>query len=107
MTLDKLPDDPVDEWPEILNDVDIETIPIEYLHAIFITFQDGNVWEIDINNRDFNENTEEAARSVEDELGDLFEEFADVIDRIDFRLDTERVKNDIMKRTRTFMKKRK
>lgn len=106
MSSNKLPKDTINQWPEVLDEIEIETIPIEYLHAIFITFDDGKVWEIQINNRDFNKDTDEVARSVEDELAQLFDEFADVIHHIDFRLDTERVKKDIQQRTRSFMKKR-
>lgn len=101
----KLPAATINEWPEIFKDIEIETIPIEYLHAVFITFEDGKVWEIAINNREFNKDTDKEARSVEDELHSLFDEFSDVIHQIDFRLDTERVKKDIKKRTRSFMKK--
>ncbi len=42
---------------------------------------------------------------LEDVLQELFNEYENSIANIDFRLDTERLKNDIQKRTRVFMKK--
>jgi len=103
----KLPDEAIEQWPEVLADVEISVIPVEYLHAIYVTFDDGRVWEIEFDNRKLNKNTEDVARAIEDDLEELFAEFEDVIVHVDFRLDTERVKNDIKRRTRIFMKKQK
>ena len=103
----KLPDDAIEQWPEVLDDVEVNAIPLEYLHAIYVTFEDGRVWEIQFENRKLNEDTDDIARTIESELEILFTEYEDVIAHVDFRLDTERVKNDIKRRTRTFMKKQK
>jgi hypothetical protein len=100
----KLPQEVVDHWPEVFKDIEIEAVPIEYLRTIFVHFVDGKVWEIDI---DQNKVQQENARHLEDALEDLFEEYEDVIEGIDFRLDTERVKKDISQRTKYFLKKRK
>lgn len=96
----KLPKDVIDHWPEILKDVDIEVVPLEYLHSVRIQFTDGKIWEIDTKKNPENINLEEA-------IEDLLEEYEDAIANVDFRLDTEKVKEDIQNRTRTFMKKRK
>jgi hypothetical protein len=45
--------------------------------------------------------------NVTKELEDLFEEYGDTIKGIDFRIDSRRVKNDIQKQTRKFLKRRK
>jgi hypothetical protein len=100
----KLPPEVVDHWPEVFNDIEIKAVPIEYLKAIFVHFVDGKVWEITI---DQNKVREGNARHLEDAIEDLLEEYEDVIDGIDFRLDTEKVKQDISKRTKVFLKKRK
>lgn len=100
----KLPPEIVEHWPEIFNDIEIKAVPIEYLKAIFVHFVDGKVWEIEI---DQNKAIDGSARSLEDAIEDLLEEYEDVIDGVDFRLDTEKVKNDISQRTKYFMKKRK
>lgn len=94
----------VDHWPEVFNDIEIKAVPIEYLKAVFVHFIDGKVWEIDIDREKVHE---ENSRSLEDAIEDLLEEYEDVIESVDFRLDTERVKHDITRRTKFFLKKRK
>lgn len=96
----KLPKDVVDQWPEVLKDVDVEVIPVEYLDSVRITFSDGKIWEIDTKKNDDDIDFEDAIEA-------LLIEYEDTIDNVDFRLDTAKVKTDIIKRTRTFLKKRK
>jgi len=96
----KLPPDIVNYWPEIFNDVTIESVPVEYLHSVKITFDDGKVWEIDTARNPEGVSIDEAIQA-------LMDEYEDVIVNVDFRLDTERVKEDITRRTKLFMKKRK
>jgi len=100
----KIPPEISDHWPEIFNDIEIKSVPIEYLRSLHIHFLDGKVWEI---NLEKNKRSNQSPNDIENSLEDLIEEYEDVIDTIDFRLDTEKVKNDITKRTKVFMKKRK
>jgi hypothetical protein len=95
----KLPQEIIDHWPEVFKHVDIDVVPLEYLQAIVVTFNDGKIWEIDTQKNSQNIDLEEAIES-------LFEEYEDVIQSVDFRLDTPRVKRDIKKRTAQFLKKR-
>ena len=97
----KFPPDVVRHWPEVFNDVEIETIPIEYLVSIRVEFNDGKTWEIEL---DKNANTSKEV--LEDSLSTFFEEYSDSISNIDFRMDTQRVIKDVKNRTRQFMKKR-
>lgn len=99
----KLPPQVINTWPEILKDIQVDVVPIEYLNSILIHFSNGKIWEIDIvktkqNKPDMN---------LEDTLEEIFESYADSIQNVDFRLDTDRIKKDIKKRTHQFMKKRK
>ena len=98
----KLPPAVIDIWPEIFNEIDVDVVPIEYLHSINVRFKDGKTWEIDIK-----KTREKPNVDIESALEELFEHYEDSIDSIDFRLDTEKVKYDIKKRTHQFMKKRK
>jgi hypothetical protein len=98
----KFPNDVVQHWPEVLKDIDVKVVPIEYLAALRVTFKNDNVWEVDLRNERQNANT-----TLEEVLEDFFDEYGDSIDSVDFRLDTKKVKADIQKRTSTFMKKRK
>lgn len=94
----------IDIWPDIFKDIDLKVVPLDYLHSIRVVFQDGKIWDIDIQN-----SKDEDGRqvNVKKELEDIFRQYEREISNVDFRLDTERVKRDIKKRTALFMKKRK
>jgi hypothetical protein len=99
----KLPQDVVDHWPEVFEDVDIKVVPVKYLHSVRVFFTDGKVWDIDVAKT----RQKKDAKDIEASLEELFSNYQDSIDNVDFRLDTARVKSDIQGRTRSFMKKRK
>lgn len=95
----KLPQELIDFWPEVFEDLEIDVVPVEYLHSIIIEFEDGVSWNIDL--------TDEAKEEdLESAITDLVDEYRQEIVNIDFRLDIERVKKDISKRTNLFLKKR-
>jgi hypothetical protein len=100
----KLPPEVVDHWPEIFSDIEIKAIPIQYIKSINVQFADGKVWVIEVNNKII---TQTNLESVEESLVDFFEEYDDVIDTVDFNLNTAKVRKDIETRTKRFMKKRK
>ena len=95
-----LPDEIVEHWPEILKDVEIKAVPIEYLDSINVHFFDGKVWEIDLKN-------ETNIKNLDETLESFFDEYDDTIKRVDFSINTARVKKDVQARTNSFMKKRK
>ena len=102
-TKKKLPKEVVQHWPEVFGDLSIESIHVEYLLSIKVSFKDGKNWEIRLKpNRQKMTNKE-----LEKTIGDLFKTYGDEIKNVDFRLDTNKVKADITKRTKTFLKKRK
>lgn len=103
MSSKKLPQDVIDRWPEILNDVDVEVIPLYYLDSVRITFENGKIWDIDTAKA----LSEGADDDLESALEEIFNQYEEEIVHIDFRLDVERVKTDIQKRTAYFLKKRK
>ena len=94
----------MEHWPEIFDEIEIKAIPLQYVKAVNVKFLDGTIWVVEIKNTDLDGNS---AERLEDELELLFEQYDDVIDCIDFNLDTKKVKNDISARTRRFIKKRK
>jgi hypothetical protein len=96
----KLPDEVVEHWPEILKDINIEVLPLEYLDSILVTFEDGKIWDIDLTKNPHGVDLEDAIES-------LMEEYEDSIVNVDFRLNTVRLKRDISERTKMFLKKRK
>jgi hypothetical protein len=94
-------DHTVQSWPEILDDLHIESIPTDYVKQIKVTFIDGKVWLIDVNESYSNYDDLDLA------LEELYAQHEDVIETINFNIDIEKIKADIEKRTTIFLKKRK
>jgi hypothetical protein len=87
-----------DYWEEILDSVDMDFLPIEYISLVIVKFDDGRVWEIDLLKQ------KKGTEDVEETLERFFEEFEDTIVNVDFRLNIEKLKLDVTKRTRRFLK---
>lgn len=98
-----LPEEVVDHWPEVFKDLDVKVVPLEYLHSVRVHFNDGKVWDIDIEKS----KQKDPESNLEDTLEELFQQYDEVIANVDFRLDTVRLKQDITRRTKLFLKKRK
>lgn len=93
----------VDHWPEIFADVDFSAIPIFYLHSVVISFKDGNNWEVVLKKED----KESLSGGLPKNLFELFQNYQDEITNVDFRLDIEKIKKDVIKTTKKFMKRKK
>ena len=99
----KLPSDVVAHWPEIFSEVQLNVLPIKYLHAVLINFKDGKTWEVKISA----EARKEGWSVFEKQLQELVKNYEENIENVDFKLDTPRVKKDIEKGTQQFFKKKK
>jgi hypothetical protein len=97
------PKEVVDCWPEVFGEVILNVLPLKYLQAVLISFKDGKVWEIKITAK----TRREGWSSFEQSLSELFKAYERRIDSIDFKLDTEKIKKDIEKTTKKFLKERK
>lgn len=100
----KLPPDVVDHWPEVFNEIEIKAVPVEYIRAVMIHFHNGKIWELAIDQEKIDKNN---AYELEESIEALIAEYDEEIKSVDFRLDTEKVKKDIQRRTKYFMKLRK
>jgi len=87
-----------DYWDQILSEIDMDFIPMEYMSTVVVKFTDGKEWEIDITKSQQND------LDIENILDEFFEEYEDTIDTVDFRLDLKQLKKDIGKRTHRFLK---
>lgn len=67
-------------------------MPVAYLISLRLSFKDGRIWEINIQEQ-FNEST--SAEEVADKLLDIFNQYKKEISKIDFSMDIERLKKDI------------
>lgn len=101
MTNKKLPIETSTDWDEILEQVEIKAVPLAYVKSIVVTFLDGDTWELDVIKDDLEvEDTEEL-------LDSIVEEYDEEIDTIEFRLNMEKVKEDIQESTEKFLAKKK
>lgn len=98
-----LPKEVIDCWPEVFGEVKLRVVPLRYLHAVLITFKDGKTWEVKVTI----ETQKKGWDSFEESLSELFKTYESRIDNVDFKLDTDRVKKDIVKSTQKFLKKKK
>ena len=105
MSKNKLPPDVIKHWPEIFEDVEIHAVPIEYIRTVHVHFHDGKIWEIDMDKQGIKQQNDVSA--IENSLETFLTQYNDEIDHVDFRLNTSKVVDDVKKRTRSFMKKRK
>ena len=105
MPKNKLPPEVIKHWPEIFEDVEIKSIPIEYIHTVHVHFHDGKIWEIDMEKQSITGSPD--VNAIESSLETFLAEYNDQISHVDFRLNTSKVVADVKKRTKSFMKKRK
>ena len=89
----------VKEWPEVFEDLYMNTMPVAYLEKIHLEFADGRVWEIDIKTELSKQKPEEIA----DTLINTLQEYKEEIQKIDFKVDIEKLKKDIKDSTNVIL----
>jgi hypothetical protein len=87
-------------WEEIFESLDMQYLPLEYLDRIILSFEDGTVWDIDIKDS----RKKQTIEQIDDCLDEFFEEYDPYIEKVDYRLDLERVKKDLSRRVFRFLK---
>ena len=89
----------IKEWPEVFEDMYMNTMPVAYLKSVRLEFTNGRIWELDIQEQLVNEPNEVVA----EKLLDTFQEYRDDITRVDFAIDIQRLKEDITKQTKNIL----
>ena len=87
----------VKEWPEVFEDLYMNTMPVAYLEMVHLEFVNGRVWQIDIKEQMKALNSDEIA----EKLLETLQEYKDEIKKLDFKVDNERLKKDIGDSTKT------
>ena len=100
MSKSKLPADVIDYWPEVFEHIEIKAVPVKYISSVHVTFKDGKEWDISID-----EEKKASEHALEDTINTFFKEYNDVITKVEFKLDTPTLVNDVKTRTKTFMRK--
>ena len=83
------PDHLIDQWPEVFDDMLINSMPLVYLKILKITFTDGREWHISISELLENMDADEVISHLLDILEDLD------IKNIEFDIDIKQLKLDI------------
>lgn len=81
----------VKEWPEVFEDLYMNTMPVAYLEYVHLEFANGRVWQIDIKSQ----LQEQEAEVVATRLLDTMSEYREDIVKLDFKVDVEKLKKDI------------
>lgn len=89
----------VKEWPEVFEDLYMNTMPVAYLDLVHLEFVNGRVWQIDIKEQVKDVDLEIVAQKLIDTL----QEYKDEIKKIDFKIDVEKLKKDISDSTRDIL----
>jgi hypothetical protein len=89
----------VKEWPEVFEDLYMNTMPIAYLEYVHLEFANGRVWQIDIKTQ----LEEQDANTVATRLLDTMSEYRADIVKLDFKVDIERLKKDIGDSTKNIL----
>jgi hypothetical protein len=98
-----LPKDVIAHWPEVFGEVELNVMPLKYLHTVLVNFKDGKTWEIKITEK----TKREGWPAFERNLAELVKNYNESVENVDFKLDTPKVRKDIEKETQKFLKKKK
>ena len=74
----------------------MNTMPVAYLDTVRLEFTNGRIWEINVKEQ----LTESQSQHVADKLLETFQEYQEEISKIDFKIDVEKLKEDITKETK-------
>ncbi len=99
----KFPKDVIDVWPEVFGEISLNVVPLGYLDTVTIKFKNNKIWEINLSKYQKQDDWTE----FESSLKDVLTSYESEIDKVDFKLDTERIKKDVINHTTKFLKKRK
>ena len=89
----------VQEWPEVFEDLYMNTMPVAYLILLRLEFTNGRIWEINVQEQLADAKPDEIAEKL---LG-IFQEYRKDIKKIDFQMDIERLKNDIQESSKNLL----
>jgi hypothetical protein len=101
MSVKKLSKDVIASWPEIFEEINLNSIPLKYLCTLNVKFKDKRVWTIDLTSK----NKLDQWNIIEKNIFELITNYKHHIESIDVKLDTDRIKRDITRQTNKFLRK--
>ena len=85
----------IEIWPEVFHDLQMNTIPIEYLNGVTLHFHDGREWCIDLQSQLVNATPD----FVNEKLLETLNDYRDDILKIDFKINVDQLIHDIVSQT--------
>ena len=79
----------VDQWPEVFDDMLMNSMPLAYLKTIKLEFEDGRIWHISIEDLLLTQTSDDIIENLLNILDDLS------ITNIDFDIDVDKLRKDI------------
>ena len=73
----------------------MNTMPVAYVDTMILEFNDGRVWQIDIREQLKDADPNDVAKRLLDTLS----EYKDTIKKLDFKINVQKLKDDIKNRT--------
>lgn len=73
----------------------MNTMPVAYVDTMILEFNDGRVWQIDIREQLKGADPNDVAKKLLDTLS----EYKDTIKKLDFKINVQKLKDDIKNRT--------
>lgn len=92
----KPPSNMVKEWPEVFEDLYMNTMPVNYVKSLRLEFKNGRVWEIDIQDQ----LSQISSEALSSKMLDTLHEYRNDIHKIDFSINIEKLKVDIISSTK-------
>ena len=89
----------VKEWPEVFEDLYMNTMPVAYIDVMHLEFANGRVWQINI----AEQVKESDADTVAERMLETMNEYKDQIKKMDFKINVERLKADIFDSTKKIL----
>jgi len=86
----------IDQWPEILTDIVVKEIPVEYIYSVTIMFKNGNLWEILLPSKE--------KRKKHEEVEEIINVYSSTISSIDIKIDFKKIKKDSTKAINKLLK---
>lgn len=89
----------IKQWPEVFEDLYIDTMPLAYLNLLKIEFSDGRLWHIQVGEMLKSNSPDD----VMDQLLNIIEHNEDGILNIDFDIDVDKMRKDIAIETKKIL----
>jgi len=93
------PNQLIKEWPEVFEDLYMNTMPVAYVKSLRLEFKSGRIWEIDV----MEQLEDLSSDALADRILETFNEYRNEITKVDFSIDIEKLKNDIKNQTKDLL----